>query len=911
MARFKAFVSDDEDDDASSVASSSKEQLHSVPARRHESDNEESESEDSGDDSDSSMHDSELMESPPQKKPVRSTRQIWADEDEEQEEEERRRREQRGGRRSTSTTSSTSRSPSPPPRTTRQGDPTIIPWAQKIGVDAQKMHVMQTSMFRMPEEAAALKALSVQPAIPKVVFPTLPRKHNRESEGGVRERTSFAQDLESVPFRPTRKYARVDISASVVAGSEGALLDAGLSMGRSFRVGWGPGGTLVHLGRLCGPFSEPKTTANSSIITKTVVPLVDQHTTDTEHISKLLQHHLSNSPISPDADGVPFANPSPSLNFSSFFPLFSPSDRSFQSSLFHLGHALFDELDLRLGESVSVDVRNRVLALRRKAALSQWLEEAVAPTVDRELKANPLADSASIVFTHLTGNQVEKACEAAMDGGNVRLATLISQSGGDDEFKADLESQLQIWRDEKIDVHIREDVRKVYALLAGIVDVLEGSKGSGLEKCGDVDMTKGLDWKRAFGLRFWFGEGLDVGIRQIFEGFEWAWKNGGEGGAVEPVPWYKELPNSSSQGSGSGLAWTLPPDAMVPDGLYSLIKLFADPTCSLSHILTPFSFSPSPADYSILWHLYIILSRCMRVRDFADREDSGVGVRSDARMVDNDDREEEEEEEDWVEGHSPTADLLASMYALQLEQMGLVQEALFVLLHIEGSAGREKAIKDMLLRSAPSLDEWMTRGVIGSLKIPIAWINEAKAIYALNNGNVYDAYELYLTAGLYNPAHELAVLELAPDAVIRHDLLLLRGIFEKIEGHPVDGWHVRGKAFMDYVHVMNRLPELHAQMSDVDAIPDAAQALELEELTRLVPRLIAILPDVLRDRTDPRHNVAVAEMISGLMNRLDKVKPLALAQTKVQPTLVSEATRLRHIHSTAYQRFLNTIEVAS
>ena len=69
------------------------------------------------------------------------------------------------------------------------------------------------------------------------------------------QRASFAHDIESVPYRPSRKYARVDQSDSAVNGSEGAVVDAGLAFGRSFRVGWGPGGTLVHLGALCSPLS--------------------------------------------------------------------------------------------------------------------------------------------------------------------------------------------------------------------------------------------------------------------------------------------------------------------------------------------------------------------------------------------------------------------------------------------------------------------------------------------------------------------------------------------------------------------------------------------------------------------------------------------------------------------------------
>ena len=39
---------------------------------------------------------------------------------------------------------------------------------------------------------------------------------------------------------------------------------------------------------------------------------------------------------------------------------------------------------------------------------------------------------------------------------------------------------------------------------------------------------------------------------------------------------------------------------------------------------------------------------------------------------------------------------------------------------------REKAIRDLLLRSAPKLDDWTTRGMAGSLKIPLTWVSEAK-----------------------------------------------------------------------------------------------------------------------------------------------------------------------------------------
>ncbi|KAH9006574.1 nuclear protein 96-domain-containing protein [Lactarius hatsudake] len=735
----------------------------------------------------------------------------------------------------------------------RRGDASIIPWAQRIGVDPQKMHVMQASLFRGPETAEALKQMNAEkPDRARMTPNGLHRKHSRDSEGdGLRvatqERASFAHDIEPVAFRPSRKYARVESSASIVNGAEDAMVDAGLAFGRSFRVGWGPSGNLVHLGQLCGPSSTRKHTANT----------VCDHENCGAIIRARHRHDLT-----PRA--FPFASPSRQLSFGSFVSLFPSTEQSFAAHLFRLGHALFDEIDLQLDESISIDVRNRVHAVRRKEALSKWLEGVVTPTIDAE------------------------ACEAAMEGGNLKLAALLSQAGGDLEFRADILSQLRIWREQRVDVHIDSNLRKIYALLGGIVDTLEGSTGTGVERCPDLLVSQKLDWKRVFGLHLWFGQLMDASIAEVFDAYDNHWRNARDRAAA-PVPWYFE--DSSSEHKH----WRLSPDENPPDAFYSLIKLYADPACSLAKISSPLSFGPSPADHSILWHLYIILSRSMRIRDFPDRDDPGVTRAS----------QEGDDGEAQVEGHSPSADVLASTYALQLEQQDLIQEAAFVLLHLESSSGREKAIRDLLLRSAPKLDDWTTRGMAGSLKIPLMWISEAKAIYALNRGDVFEAYQLYLQAGLHNAAHELAVYELAPEAVIRDDLELLKTLFGRFIGHAVDEWHVRGKAFLDYAHAMIRLPELN---QDSRASQDDAQAAELEELLRGVPKLIGLLPAIVRDPIDVRQSVAVAIMITGLTRQLDKAAPMALKPKQLRSLPVDETAKLHHACTIAHSYFLRTLE---
>jgi nuclear pore complex protein Nup98-Nup96 len=72
-------------------------------------------------------------------------------------------------------------SPEAPLPEHRRGDPTIIPWAQRIGVDPQKLHVMQASLFRAPETADALKQLPLEGD--RLTPNGLHRKHSRDSEG--------------------------------------------------------------------------------------------------------------------------------------------------------------------------------------------------------------------------------------------------------------------------------------------------------------------------------------------------------------------------------------------------------------------------------------------------------------------------------------------------------------------------------------------------------------------------------------------------------------------------------------------------------------------------------------------------------------------------------------------------------
>ena len=84
--------------------------------------------------------------------------------------------------RSRSPTSSESESDSDVRNNRRRTHAEVIPWAKRVGVDAQRMHVMQASLFRVPEETLALRAMT-QPMRRLKLSPVIARKHSRDSEG--------------------------------------------------------------------------------------------------------------------------------------------------------------------------------------------------------------------------------------------------------------------------------------------------------------------------------------------------------------------------------------------------------------------------------------------------------------------------------------------------------------------------------------------------------------------------------------------------------------------------------------------------------------------------------------------------------------------------------------------------------
>jgi nuclear pore complex protein Nup98-Nup96 len=200
-----------------------------------------------------------------------------------------------------------------------------------------------------------------------------------------------------------------------------------------------------------------------------------------------------------------------------------------------------------------------------------------------------------------------------------------------------MRTQVETWKSGNNESHISKPYRRVYAVLAGIVDVLQGVRDRDpVNASADVAVAEGLDWLRALGLHFWYGTPLEASIAEALNAF----RSHLEG--IHP-PAQPTLSSASKTSSAQ-------------DAIYKMLTLYCDEDQSLDTLLRADGYNASPLDVSVQWHLYNILARSLGVRDVEDRL-NGAG--------------------------SVTADKLTIDYAAQLEAAGLWTQAVFVLLHLE------------------------------------------------------------------------------------------------------------------------------------------------------------------------------------------------------------------------------------
>lgn len=798
-------------------------------------------------------------------------------------------------------------------------------WPAQIGLDPQRLGQMQSSLFAAQNNAASKAARGgakgfIKP--PRAGTPSALGKHPREmsimEEDGVHggalqrrqasvERPSFAvarpvvgsQDQQMALEPPARKFVKI-AKESLVEGKESLYRDAGLAFGRSFRVGWGPGGMLVHLGELCAPYDETTPPESFSVLNMTYI----SHTSMDEEKEKKrandeLKLYREHTQVV-EENGIPMIVPLPTLNFQPFATHFHPDDTSYEASLWRLGAALFDTIPLDVPGELEPTKKQWIADLRRKMKISDWLQAAVSPAVE-QVMLNGSSSSITRVFALLTGNDVERACQVAMDAGDFHLATLLSQAGGDRAFRESMGAQWDTWVKEQTDAFIDDDYRKVYAVLCGIVTIGRASKNRNdpFVRAQDIDIAEGLDWKQAFGLHLWYGIDLadpptaaiteydlaqsssDVAaMRGEIPELDTAKVQDREGGElVNPPPWY--LVSKAGERSKIG---------REGDTLLHMLRLFENPEYPLSVLLNPKCISPHALDYRLPWQLFAVLSGmvagCL-----------GPAIQEEIVRLN---------------------DLLCVAYAMQLEDDTMVDQAIFVALHLSDPQSRASAIRDLLMRNPEFFDE----EVVQSYGIPGEWIAAAKGAYERYKGNAGAACTFYVHAGEQKFACDIVISDLAPDLIIREEFVVLKRLFEVFTPERIDDWAVRGKLFLDYIDMKHSIPTLvTAIASQPHATPTPEQLVKADRIFAAVPNLLRLLPSVLgvvsssgssgQSGHSKRQRAALDEMQSGLVTLVMGLQNVLVGRARVKLDLrgVEAGARLKAVQSAAYERFCQSVDV--
>lgn len=591
------------------------------------------------------------------------------------------------------------------------------------------------------------------------------------------------------------------------------VVDAALFMGRSFRVGWGPNGLLVHSGSLV---NSPGTGLSSVIHIEKVASdkvvrddkdkikddltelcfsaPMDLHKsldhdfleTESDSFRLKLQKVMTNRLVLPDIcrsyiDIIERQLEVNDLSMSSRVLLMH------QVTIWELIRVLFSEratgsqldsvdddqegmvLDKKEG---SVDIDPEALPLFRRADFSNWLQDSVCHRVQGEVGSLNDARYLENILLLLTGRQLDTATEIAASRGDVRLAILLSQAGGSMSNRSDLAQTLDQWKMNGLDFdYIEEDWLKVYMLLAGNVHA------------AFLDLP--IDWKRYLGLIMWYQLSPDTPLDNIICSYDQLL---GEGKVPYPVPVYidegplDEAPQWSP-GDHFDISFYLMLLHANKDEKFGLLKT----------MFSAFSSSFDPLDYHFIWHQRSILE--------------AVGAFS-----------------------SNDLHLLDLSFVYQLLCLGRCHWAIYVILHMpyldDAPYIHEKLIREVLSQYCESWSrDDAQRQYIVELGVPEEWMHEALALYHEYYGDKQGALENLIQCGNWKKAHTIFVTSVAHSMFLSSNHQEVWRITSALENHKYEiaDWDLGAGIYIDFYVLKNSMQERNA-MDDSGSLEEMSES---------------------------------------------------------------------------------------
>ncbi|PRQ56486.1 putative nuclear protein [Rosa chinensis] len=722
-----------------------------------------------------------------------------------------------------------------------QMDPTGIVLSHSLpahlGLDPIKMQEMRMLMFSdLDEEAEDMKELpahynpsfgkeysrsplenaqrmsyrSTPPAVRKTPLALLEYKHgsfDSNSPGAI----LMAQENKALPLKTLKEGFKLDLSSEtpVTRKDSRNIVDAGLLMGRSFRVGWGPNGILVHAGTPIGSNGSQRVLSSVINMEKVAIDnvvrdknnkvraeLVETAITSPLELHKGLFHEtkevevgsfslrlqklVSNRFMLSDicrsyVDIIERQLEVPGLSSSACLVL------PHQIMIWELIKVLFserengekmesfgadDEVEMVQDEKLpSQETDPEALPLIRRAEFSYWLQENVRHRVEEIISLNESNYLQSILLL-LSGRQLDEAVELAASQGDVRLACLLSQSGGSIVNRSDIAQQLELWRINGLDFSfIEKDRIRLYELLAGNV---HGA-------FHDIE----VDWKRFLGLLMWYHLPPNIPLPIVFRTYHDLLN---ENKAPYPVPVYMDGRVEETVDRSAEKRY---------DISYYLMMLHGSEDSEVDFLKTMFSaFSSTydPLDYHMIWHQRAVL------------EAVGVISANDLHVLD-------------------------MGFVSQLLCLGQCHWAIYVVLHMTHCEDfpylHANLIREILFQYCDSWSSQISqRQFIEDLGIPKAWLHEAMAVYFNYYGDLSKALEHFIECANWQKAHSIFVTSVAHTLFLSAKHSEIWRLATSMEDHKseIENWDLGAGIYISFYLTRSSLQGADDAMSELGSV---------------------------------------------------------------------------------------------
>ncbi|KAJ3039189.1 hypothetical protein HDV00_012512 [Rhizophlyctis rosea] len=559
-------------------------------------------------------------------------------------------------------------------------------------------------------------------------------------------------------------------SESVTVGKEGLVVDAGLAFGRSFRVGWGPGGKLIVAGSFAG-FDQPgkvsvcKLAVFGSTDQTVLSQEISRHqkTLETVHRNSVIVRAASRNggelethdddedeampmDTSDDEDltlkGTPKATLHASLSFTSLVEtvtmdrlsqlrsstgaqanVFTPEE----TELWKLATALWD--DLYVSDEAKVGNYRQKEAFfegQRREEVGKWLKDAVRSTAERDVGDGGIR----AVFAYLSGRMIASAVSEAVRTRDFRLATVLAQLGGANAKvtvrsdgggggggasghgapgRGGTSGAVAEHLDKQVEFWERQKKENGDDIGKDYLKVWKLAAGNIARWGPEMFETLGDDWKRAFGLFVWYGGGGGWSIGEALEQYE----NVRIARFPRPLPAYLVGRDVAQKEERQNIYFQLLKVFAAEEGRRRQLlgdEMEADEihrNHRLEEALQPLNVGPNPVDHRVPWLIHAILWLVKGQKGFVNDTVNAQPDDSDGSVPGRTIQ---------IPKAGRTADRMTLFLVDQLESLGLWTWAVFVALFLRTAEGREGVVRGVLARWVSRRDtsgSWWLRRVRG------------------------------------------------------------------------------------------------------------------------------------------------------------------------------------------------------